>query len=226
LKFSSSIAAFGLAVAFHGNTTIANSINYSWRDLWVYIEPSGCCFNKPSAAIDSLQWSTSQGLALSASVLHEFSMGVYVPFAWIITIFLCFYFMVNSIGSPSKYGNGEEDSQALFLHKRRLAKIMIFQFVFVSPLFVFGWDFGRWIFLWTSSSLAVYLTEIDLNFSIFRYIDKTSDFLLRLINKFAQPKPWYLLFFGIPSCCWTVNGFIFSSPAGFFAKAMAKAVMK
>jgi alkylation response protein AidB-like acyl-CoA dehydrogenase len=41
-----------------------------------------------------------------------------------------------------------------------LLSIMVFQLCCVLPLFVLGWDFGRWIFLWTASSVVVFLAVV------------------------------------------------------------------
>ena len=214
-KFLPAIAAFVLTVVFHGNAVVASSVNGSWRDLWVDIEPNGCCYDKPGAAIDALQWSTSRGLALSASVLREFDMGVYAPLAWVVTICLCFLYMVGVVDRGSRCENEDEDSSTLLSCKRRLSTIMVFQFAAISPLFALGWDFGRWIFLWTASSLAIYLSRSDMDPALFRYIDRKSDFLLRSALGRFQLSPWYLLFFGVPSCCWSVSSFFASSPVWF-----------
>jgi hypothetical protein len=152
VKFSPAIAAFLLTVIFHGNSATAITINESWQQLWMQIEPGSCCFATPSASINALQWSAAQGMSASARVLHEFSKGVYAPLAWLLTICFCFWCLVNFLGRTSDKVQ-EEDLSAS--RKIRFATILIFQFLVIFPLLFLGWDFGRWIFLWTTSSLAI-----------------------------------------------------------------------
>lgn len=112
---SPSLLAFCICAVYKGDPIIANAINLSWIDLWKNIEPNACCFDKPSAAIDAIQWTTKMGLSLSYSLLFAFSMGIYVPLAWLVTIIMCGFFILSF---TTKFQNPE--------HKNILS-ILIFQ---------------------------------------------------------------------------------------------------
>jgi hypothetical protein len=100
---SPSILAFCFCVIYKGDSTVAYAINYSWVDLWKNINPNACCFDKPNAAIDAIQWTTRQGLSLSYSLFFTFSWGIYVPLAWLITIISCGFFIISFTKKNRKY---------------------------------------------------------------------------------------------------------------------------
>lgn len=198
------IISFSFVVAFKGNSVIAFEINQSWFPLWKKLSVQECCFDRPSAAIDGIGWTTMRGLSLTAGLLKTFSWGIYVPFAWLLTIVFCYWMIVQSVIS-----NCVSD-------RKIIARILLFQLTCISPLFVLGWDYGRWIFLWSTSSLILFvfhskvdflnkmptswLAEKTLNFSIFN----------------VKPNFYVLLFFGVPVCCWSVVGYVKSSPIGYY----------
>jgi hypothetical protein len=221
LKLFPAIAAFGLTVIFHGNATVAEAINQSWRDLWFSIEPQKCCFDKPAAAIDGLQWGASGAIAYTKGVLGVFSYGVYVPLAWLVTICVCFLLMGNCLERTPSADSGFINN-AVLLQQKKIIRILVFQFIAVCPLFVIGWDFGRWIFLWSNSSLAIYVAKVEPKLPYIGYLERISDRLLHSWLGRLRPKACHILFFAVPSCCWTVYNFCVLSPAGYIVKTLAK----
>ena len=95
------IAAFLLTAVFHGSSGVAQAVNNSWAGLWGRIGPASCCYSNPGAAIGALQWSLAGALSLPASALKTFSHGIYVPLAWLVTILVCFWFIVGLQPEPS-----------------------------------------------------------------------------------------------------------------------------
>jgi hypothetical protein len=87
-------------------------------------------------------------LQLSYSTLFAFSKGIYVPLAWLISMLISGYFLM----SYSKISN---------YYYKKFLNILIFQIIVISPLFVLGWDFGRWIFLWSISSIILFIYGIN-----------------------------------------------------------------
>ena len=199
-----SFLAFGFCAFFKGDSMIANAINLSWIQLWRVIEPGNCCFEQPSAAIDSLQWTTRKGLQLSYSTLFAFSKGIYVPLAWLISMLISGYFLM----SYSKISN---------YYYKKFLNILIFQIIVISPLFVLGWDFGRWIFLWSISSLVLFIYGINFDNKMvihaYPYFKKIQQ---GYINQYISRNSWLLLLFGIPGCCWSFWGFIGPSSVGYY----------
>lgn len=197
------ISSFVTTVIFKGSPKIALAIHNSWGPLWIQIDKTNCCITQPSAAIDAIGWSTSKGVSLSFSLLSTFSDGIYVPLAWICIIIVCFWLMIG---------------RSLLAHHEQLkhfAAIMLLQLVSLSPLFILGWDYGRWIFLWLVSSVLIYVV-IPLSGSLAPTLfNRAADKLLthRLFR--IKPPFWFLLIFGVPVCCWSIVSQIRSAPIGY-----------
>ena len=196
------VAAFVLCLVFKGSTNHALMIHEGWQSLARLIPSSGALSaSSPVGAIDAIGWSTRQGLLLSYSTLRNFSFIIWIPAAWMLTIFVCIILFV---------GSGDRQAQAI---KRQ---VVLFQFLMISPLFVLGWDFGRWIFLWLASSALLY------GFISSSFCEKLEQLHSpasgAMLEKITPGLPLdgnlklALLFLGIPGCCWSVGRFISSTP--------------
>lgn len=212
LGYLPSIVTFGLVTHFHGTWITAKKINLSLLHLWEVMDPiNSCnCLTDARGSIDALAWTASEGLNLSKSVLSSYSNGIWVPLAWAITIAFCYgatiFFLKDS-------NTGEESHKDKNLNKKNLKSILFFQLLMISPLFVFGWDFGRWIFLWINSSICIFifgshvnpqskLTSELTNKERVMHIHKTNCYLTLLLT-------------GIPLCCWTLQRYFESNPFGY-----------
>jgi hypothetical protein len=201
LKFSPVLAAGIATVLFPGDAATATAINASWADLWRHIEPWNTGIGTPASAIAALQWDARTSIGLSASLLTRFVGGfIYAPLAWAVTIAVCFWFIL-SFAEYTTAGSS----------RRRLKAILIFQLVMIAPLFVLGWDFGRWILLWTVSSIAIYLSPAARNLPVISHGGEAPE---RLLPRPATAWAWCLLLFGVPTCCWTFDTVIGSMPIG------------
>ena len=184
----------------------------TWHDTWTYIDKVGCCFDKPNAAIAALQWGYEGGMLTSLQLLNTYSFGIYVPLAWLLTIVFCFWFLIGFL----QVHDGKIPEESVVDEKCRLAVVLIFQFVMICPLFLLGWDFGRWIFLWTVSSVIVYSMGFNYNRPFIISLYKKVHVVIHSRFMRLKPRYWYLLVFAVPGCCWTVNSFVRSTPLGFF----------
>ena len=226
LALAPAILAFAAVLFFHGDHQTAVAINSHWRDLWVTVDPEGChldtpCVDTPWAAIDALQWSLSRTVSLNASLLGAFSAGIYVPLAWLLTAIACYYFLLQFLRIGTN--EGEHSSTALDQERVRLSSILLSQLVLMAPLFVVGWDFGRWIFLWTASSITLFAFGYDPSRMLPGLFNRVSSSVVRRLPLAARPNPWYLLLIGIPGCCWGIESFFASSPIGYFANVIFEA---
>ena len=205
-----SFITFFLCFIFKGNQDQANIIHLSWRKFYPMLpSPQDQIFlPEPIGTIGSLSWSLREGIDLSLSTLVQFSNFIWIPGAWIITILICALYFISS-----------KNKGKLF----KLKNFILFSnFLFFTPLFILGWDFGRWIFLWIiSSCLMVSFIErndlVDLSlhpfFSTFNSINKI--FLnIPNINRYCSA-PYFLLFFGVPGCCWSIASYIRAIPIGY-----------
>lgn len=199
------LVPFALVSLFKGDQLVADAIDKSWQPLWDSMDPAKDVIGPSGAAIQALSANFSQSVSNSASVLKSFSMGIYVPLAWLVTIAVCFWMLVQFLLSDTPGS------------KKKLARILVMQLMCISPLFIMGWDFGRWIFLWTSSSVIVLSEGIELSDPISARLALATDRVLETWPFSMRPRFWMLLLLGIPSCCWTVASFATSSPLGFIA---------
>lgn len=194
------LLAFGLCVIHKGDAATAQVIHDSWGELWRRINPADCCLNEPGGSIEGLRWTSSQALELPYNLLSTFSGGIYVPLAWVLSMAACFL-LLTTLVRPHAMGD-----------RGRLAGILLFQLCAVLPLFVVGWDFGRWIFFWTSSSLLLYLEGASLVGSLTLMLDRR---LARMAGLSARCQPLLYvscLLIGIPGCCWEVERYLIVTP--------------
>ena len=208
-----------LVFYFKGNESTAIAIHNSWQKLSNILPKDGKLFEyKPTGAINAIGKDINDAkelLMLATFGDFSFDKLIYTPAAWLLTIFISAQIFV---------GNG-------YYHTRKLkANILLIQFTFVSPLFFLGWDYGRWIFLWISSS--IFFTQ-----SIFKIIkdedilrekfEKISpSFLLRRMNgiKVELNTEWVYLVISIPACCWTLKQFLFTTPIVYPFVIISKAI--
>ncbi len=200
-----SILTFGACILFKGSAEKAAVIHRSWQALGDVMPSLGALgLDSPPGAISALGWSLAEGARWSLSVANDFSFFVWVPAAWLGTIYL----------SMNLFVAGGRNSTR---NDRR--SIIIFQAGCISPLFIMGWDFGRWIFILMATSSLLYgflssLPEIGLPEK--RWAGRERELGL-LLPGLELRRGWIygLLFLGIPHCCWTITEFFNSSPLGY-----------
>jgi len=203
ISLSPSLLAFLASLMFKGSMSHAFSIHNSWQALANVLTTHGALSaDTPVGAIDAIGWSTLRGLGLSLSTLNDFSFIIWIPAAWVITIYVC-----AGLFAGSALGESAISKQA----------IVFSQFLVISPLFVLGWDFGRWIFIWMASSALLH-GFMSSCFPEFR--EKPArllgyeDLCRRIVPqlRLTNWKKYLLLFVGIPVCCWSIKGFFLSMP--------------
>ncbi|WP_322771759.1 hypothetical protein [Synechococcus sp. CBW1107] len=187
------------------------AIHQSWQSLEGLIPSrAALSISLPPGAIEAIGWTTSKGLLLSISTLSDFRHGIWIPAAWLLTIYICIQFFIA-------------DKEPQYIEKKRF--IVLFQLLFISPLFVLGWDFGRWIFLWITSSALLYGC---LSSSLGPNLFNANSFMAvgHMMKKLNRSFPLHgnqqmlLLFLGIPGCCWSIKSFLGSTPIGFPLKTL------
>lgn len=195
LALTPAVAVFLLTVWKHGTPDTARAVNASWVPLWRAIDPTIANPEIPAAAIDALGWTSAQGLALTAGLLN---MGIYQPAAWAMVFAVSFLLIVLFTG------HGE---------RLRIASVLLMQWVFISPLFLLGVDYGRWLFLWAAGSLMLVATGRRAPLWVEDRVRNV--FANTGLQRFLSRVPvhdWYLLGFGVPAC-WNLHNFLVASPA-------------
>ena len=197
-----SLIATLLVFYFKGNYELAFKINQSWLNLSSTI-PIKQFYNPYflSGAIGSLSWTFNKAISLPLYELKRFIGGglIWNPAIWLLTIFICAQIF---IGDKQK------------LNAKLKLKVLLLQLTFISPLFLLGWDFGRWIFLWMSSSVFFTVALIKIKKMNINNLDKLDaiypNFLIKFFNGYELNgfKKCLYLFLSIPACCWSFNSFL------------------
>lgn len=197
---------FLLTVIYHGTPQHAVAVNDSWIGLWKTIDPGNPAVTSPDASIEALGWTTAQGLSLS---LHMLTTGLYQPMAWAMVFGISFALVVLFTDRDS-----DRKGMPAMATRIRVTTILLSQLLFISPLFLLGVDYGRWLFLWVVSTMMFHT-----------FGRRGPGQLESLVEKFfhavrvpqaismVQARDWYLLFFGVP-VCWNLHNFLTASPVG------------
>jgi hypothetical protein len=192
---------FALTAVFHGSPEIARAVNHSWLPLWRKINPDGLHQDQPAAAIQALGWTPDEGLGPGLNLLTS---GLYQPMVWLALFAISFALIVRFTARDIGGGAASE--------RIRVAAILLGQFLFISPLFVLGHDYGRWLFFWAAGSLMLH----TLGRHAPDWLESSlSSVATRLsIGRIASHLPagdWVMLLFGVP-VCWNVQSFLIASP--------------
>ena len=194
-----------LVFYFNGNFEIAFKIHQSWLNLFSVINKEQFIPFFPSGAIDSLSWTLNKGISLPLSIFNKFDGGglIWIPAAWMLLIFICAQIFI-----------GDKDN----LNRKLKLNVLLMQLTFITPLFILGWDFGRWIFLWISSSifLTISLLRIkSMKKNDLSNLDKICPkFLNKLFNGFELCgfKKFLYLLLSIPGCCLSIQNYLETLP--------------
>ncbi len=209
LEYLPALFALAAVVHWHGDSTTAYGINDSLRDLWRAIDPSACCFERPSGSIAWLGLDSARAFQASTNALTGGRNGSpLVAVAWLFTALLCGFFVISS------RRDGQPDERA------RLAVTVLVQFFFVAPLAIIGSDTGRWIVLWTLSSVVLHVHGFaELGWPR-RMADRCAATIAwrRLMR--IEYDPRWLLVFGVPGCCWSFSNYLSASPIGFYVNGV------
>ena len=184
IKIFPSLVISIFVVYFHGTPEISKNILASWN---VFISNNFVefCYLKKDFAIDSIGHSISGPMSLTKNVLMGVH-GLFTPLAWLLT-------WVLSIIIIGQLGINKLSIRENFYF------ITIGQTIIIFPLFIVGWDFGRWMFYIFLSSISwIFIFQdnlIKLSLKNFIFIKKR--------NLLLRKKYFYfiiLLFTSIPSC--------------------------
>ncbi|MBX0334491.1 hypothetical protein K3G39_14710 [Pontibacter sp. HSC-14F20] len=194
---------------FKGTLKIASSIWRSWNNINFPIEQGGN--EAPPAAIDGISWTLAEGLSYFGATIKNFDFDIYAPFAWALIISSIYFILININNLNFRILNYKP---ILSFNIAHLSSLLIIQLFAVAPLFILGWDYGRWVFLWTSSTFAILLivpkqTLTDILPSTFVCI---SAYINRQLNSSLSNSKSFLtlmcLIVGVPSYNWSIIKYV------------------
>jgi hypothetical protein len=195
---------FLLTAIYHGTPELAAAVNDSWLSLWRVIDPGNPALGTPAAAIEALGWTSHKGLSLS---IHMLTSGFYQPLAWAMVFAVSFALAILFSGQ-----NSDCNASVPADLKARVAALLLAQLIFISPLFLLGVDYGRWLFLCVVSSMILH--TMDRRAPIWLEALVARVFRIARVSALLAMMPvrnWYLLFFGVP-VCWNFFNFLTASP--------------
>jgi hypothetical protein len=197
---------FLLTAIHHGTPEHAAAVNESWIPLWKSMDPGNPAIATPGASIEALGWTTGQGLSLS---LYMLGSGFYQPMAWMMVFTISFMLVVLFTDRDS-----DIKGRAAMATRIRVTALLLEQLAFISPLFLLGVDYGRWLFLWLVSSMMFHTFGRTPSARLESIVGSLfgSARIPQIIAK-APARDWYLLFFGVP-VCWNLHNFLTASPVG------------
>jgi hypothetical protein len=194
-KLTPALAVFLICLYFKGSVMTATAIWNSWR-LIPFPIPAKSESQLPTA-IEGISLTLKEGVSITTETLTGFNSGIYAPLAWLI-VFLAIYYLLTKLS-------------------KNLGKILVFQFLAISPLLVLGADYNRWIFLWVSTALSIFLIvpERFLNHSLPNFITLLNIFIDKSLKKFFQhPEIPLLMLIGIPVTSWSLHTYFGTTPIG------------
>ncbi len=116
----------------------------------------------------------------------------------------------------NRLGNYAFDS--MHEDRPRLCAIIFLQFIAVSPLFVLGIDYGRWIFFWVTTSFGLYLVVAPITMQK-AFSNRWRDWSAKVLAAVdgitgGQKGVLYVvaLFIGMPNSVWTMEIYYHSTP--------------
>lgn len=200
-KLIPSIAALFICLYYKGTPPIALGIWNSWVPIQ-FPTQSDNIYAIPGS-IEGLSWTLQQGLTYSRAVFTNFADDIYAPIVWIFTFLLIYYFLTNINKLNVRISKLNQYQK---FNKLNISNTLIFQFLIIIPLFILGWDYGRWAFLWVTSSFAIFIIVPEEQLSVLfpKFISTMSLKLTAFLDSIFI-KPQYIiyiipLFLGLSAC--------------------------
>ncbi|MBD8084322.1 hypothetical protein [Chryseobacterium caseinilyticum] len=199
LPFLIPFSAFLLACLFSGNQEVTNAILDSWSIKDKSVEN----------AVTSLSWSLEFGVRIAFAQGKAFTDNglIFPPLIWLLVLSCVFYLLVN-------IATFQNDRQKCLKYRKFMIALVSFQLLSVAPLFILGCDYGRWIFYWSSISIATFLFTPEKTVDMINsYIKIKDSFFTESIIFSSDKRGIYILFLvvGIPSFIMNTQNYLNST---------------
>ncbi|SOD14990.1 hypothetical protein [Pedobacter xixiisoli] len=209
-KLVPSILVFLCVIYFKGSKLVADKIWDSWKLISFPFDTY--VVNEPPTAVDGISWTTIHGLRYTLKNLVAFESGIYIPLAWFLTLVAIYYVLTNTSTLNFRLLNYTPKRK---FDKSIVSATLLFQFLAVSPLFILGCDYGRWVFFWATSSFALILIipQEKLLTILPKLAFSASEKINTFLSKYLNSKIVLLLclIIGFPGFSWNLNSVVNSS---------------
>ena len=202
------ISAGVWALLHHGDASIADKITSSWNIIFGCIPGITFRYAGPEAAIDGIRWTTDFAMSLALGDLRKSIFPVMAGIGLIWFVICGNLHWANGLSKNTDCAASQKRIQGMF------TVIAIVQLVSVLPLFFAGKDFGRWMFLWISSTLLILPCCINEPIDL---LERVSLSVARIIPRFVNSSklnPLLFLFAGFPCANWCLSEYFQSMPVG------------
>ena len=205
-----SILIFIICIIFKGNKNSAIAIHNSWKEFKDVMPSTGLLDSVyPDGAIAWIGESLNTTFQLSISSLGKFNLIIFWhPLMWAITIFFAIRLYCGMKQDP-------------FFNLKKL--FILIQLIPFTPLFIIAHDYGRWIFIWLTSSCLLFSLIIKIfkkeSIQLEEKVKKIKT-LNKLFPVIKNQRNYntIILLLGLPHCCWSVGRYLISNPIGFSIK--------
>lgn len=216
-----SIIVFLCVLYFKGSYYIANQIWNSWKPISFPIQSE--VNHEIPAAIHGLSWTLQQGISFTIYTLKNFNDGIYAPIGWFFILVLIYYVLTNTDKLNFKILNYKPNKN---FDKQNISNILLIQLCSLIPLFILGWDYGRWVFFWITSSFAIILLvpEKKLSFIYPKIITTISSKTNSILDLFLCRSNILLLsiLIGFPAYSWSLTSTINTNSITIILKFISK----
>lgn len=204
-----SVLVFLSVLFFKGTKEVAVKIWNSWETVPFPYPPINNV--EIPAAIGGISWSIKEGLGMFLNTLRNFSDSIYAPMAWIV-ILAVLYFLLTNVNSMQIWRNKHQTYPAF--DKTVLSNVLLLQLLSVLPLFFVGWDYGRWVFFWVTSSFALMVLTPEYRLArlfptfISNWNRKLNAFMNGVFSKSTSFLWMLCLLVGVPLYSWKLSYFV------------------
>jgi hypothetical protein len=205
-----------LITGSHGNQNMAVRIWNSWYHEFDF--PLVTNFEeKIDGSLGALAWTFNEGIGYFKNEFVNFEGGVYSPLFWLVIIILIYSILLNIL-----FQDSNEEKRLVF------SNILLIQFVGILPLMVLGWDYGRWMFFWSISSIMLFhLSSKDLVWTELQLLNKVSKYLIKTTGRLNRTAYSVLtLFVGFPPFGWKLSMALDSVPLVYILRVLSLVIEK
>ena len=212
LQVLPALAAFAAVLGKKGSLLTAEKVWDSWRTIRFPLQNEA--FVQPAGSVDALSWSLGKGLAFTRNTLINFNDGIYAPLALFIAIVVIYFVVTNFVDRPPA---AEGETGPVLASSVQL--VFSLQLAGVALLFVLGWDYGRWVFLWICSSFAIhFVVPARVVGELFPARFKLAtvgvlNFPNRLFHPALRRSRLLPFLLGMPGASWSLASYVDTTPA-------------
>jgi len=224
LAMAPAILAMIACLLVRGDGTHALAIHRSWISLKHLFPPSQALDHHlpdPDGAIGAIGWTLDTFFIQTSETLTAFEGILWVPAAWLVTIYLGASILRSSISKTAQTGLAACRPVCLpdLAGQSLITAILGFQLISCLPLFMTAIDYGRWIFIWSSTAVIMYCQAGMALASFPGFVRGSILCNQKIARLFLALEPgrvrMIVLWIGIPTCCWSVLDFYRHSPVGY-----------